>query len=59
MDRSSHTLVDIPEALAKLKENNPDVEIEYIYPDIDQVCDDLSLMLVEKANQAIKNAEYI
>ncbi len=59
MDRSSHTLVDIPEALAKLKENNPDVEIEYIYPNIDLVCDDLSLMLVEKANQTIKNGEYI
>lgn len=59
MGRSSHTLVDIPEALAKLKENNPDVEIEYIYPNLDQVCDDLTLMLVEKVNQAIKNAKYV
>jgi sirohydrochlorin cobaltochelatase len=59
MDRSSHTLVDIPKALAKLEEDNPDVEIEYVYPNIEQVCDDLSLMLVEKVNQAFENAECI
>jgi sirohydrochlorin cobaltochelatase len=59
MGRSSHTLVDIPDALAKLKENNPDVEIEYISPNLDQVCDDLTLMLVEKVNQAIKDAKYV
>jgi sirohydrochlorin cobaltochelatase len=59
MDRSSHTLVDIPEALAKLKEDNPDLEIEYVYPNIDLVCDDLALMLVEKVNQALKNVEYV
>jgi len=59
MDRSSHTLVDIPEAVANLKENNPDVEMEYIYPNIDQVCDDLTLMLVEKVNQAVKNGKYV
>jgi hypothetical protein len=51
--------VDIPEALEKLKENNPDVEIEYVYPNIDQVCDDLTQMLVEKVNRAIKNAKYV
>jgi len=59
MGRSSHTLVDIPKALAQLKEANPDVELEYIYPNIDQVCDDLSLMLVEKANRAIKDGENV
>ncbi|MGZ4893169.1 MAG: sirohydrochlorin chelatase [Halobacteriota archaeon] len=59
MDRSCHTLVDIPEALAKLKEDNPGVEIEYIHPNIDQVCDDLTLMLVEKVNQAIRNVECV
>ncbi|MDD1726123.1 MAG: CbiX/SirB N-terminal domain-containing protein, partial [Euryarchaeota archaeon] len=59
MDRSSHTLVDIPEAVTKLKENNPDVEMEYIYPNIELVCDDLTLMLVEKVNQAVKNGEYV
>jgi sirohydrochlorin ferrochelatase len=57
MDSSSHTLVDIPKALAKLEEDNSDVEMEYVYPDIEQVCDDLSVMLVEKVNQAIRNAE--
>jgi sirohydrochlorin cobaltochelatase len=59
VDRSSHTLADIPAAIAKLKEDNPDVEIEYIYPNIDLVCDDLTLMLVEKVNQAIKNGDNV
>ncbi len=59
MDRSSHTLIDIPEAVAKLKENNPDVEVEYIYPNIDPVCDDLSMMLVEKVNRAVEEREYV
>lgn len=59
MDRSSHTLVDIPEALDKLKKSNPDVEMEYIYPNIGLVCEDLTLMLREKVNHAIKRAEYI
>ncbi|MGZ4931979.1 MAG: sirohydrochlorin chelatase [Halobacteriota archaeon] len=54
MDRSSHTLIDIPEVVAKLKENNLDVVTEYIYPNIEQVCDDLGLMLVEKVNQAVE-----
>ena len=59
MDRSPHTLVDIPEALDKLRKDNPDVEMEYIYPDIDLVCDDLTLMLREKVNHAIEKTGYI
>ncbi len=54
MDRSSHTLVDIPETVAQLKNTNHDVELEYIYPNINLVCDDLGLMLVEKVNQAVE-----
>jgi sirohydrochlorin cobaltochelatase len=53
MDRSSQTLVDIPKAVEKLKDGSPDVEIDYTYPDIDLVCDDLGVMLVEKVNQTI------
>jgi sirohydrochlorin ferrochelatase len=59
MGRSSHRLVDIPDALAKLKENKADVEIEYIYPNIDQVCDDRTQMLVEKVNRTIQNVKYV
>ncbi len=58
MDRSSHTLVDIPEAVAQLQATNHDVELEYIYPNINLVCDDLSLMLVEKVDQGIQTGEH-
>ncbi len=59
MDRSSHTLVDIPEAVGQLRANNPDVELEYVYPNINVVCDDLGLMLAEKVDQATQAGEYV
>ncbi len=59
MDRSSHTLVDIPRAVAQLRANNPNVELEYVYPNINVVCDDLGLMLVEKVDQATQTGEYV
>jgi sirohydrochlorin ferrochelatase len=40
-DRSSHTLIDIPEAIARLKQRRPDVAVTYAYPDVDLVRDEL------------------
>jgi sirohydrochlorin cobaltochelatase len=40
-DRSSHTLIDIPEAIERLKQRRPGVEITYAYPDIDLVKNEL------------------
>ena len=47
-DRSSHTLIDIPEAIDRLKKRRPDVEITYAYPDIGLVKDDLTRAVVFK-----------
>ncbi len=41
-DRSSHTLIDIPEAIERLKKRRPDVEITYAYPDVDLVKNELA-----------------
>ena len=46
MDRSSHSLVDIPEAVDKLQKEYPSVELSYEEPDIDFVCPELAKMIV-------------
>jgi sirohydrochlorin ferrochelatase len=45
-DRSSHTLIDLPEAIERLRTRKPDVEITYAYPDIDLVKDELVRAIV-------------
>lgn len=55
MDRSSHSLVDIPEAVEKLQKKYPSVEMEYEKPDIDLVCPELSKIIVTKVEKAIIN----
>lgn len=52
-DRSSHTLVDIPEAVDSLRKAHPDIEMEYVYPDMSLVCDDLADIVIYKANEAL------
>ena len=53
MDWSSHSLVDIPEAVDKLQKEYPSVEMSYEEPDIDFVCPELSKMIVAKVENAI------
>jgi sirohydrochlorin ferrochelatase len=57
MDRSSHTLIDIPGAVEKLRRMRPGVEMSYIYPDIGLICEDLAQMIVKKANEAMISGE--
>lgn len=52
-DRSSHTLIDIPEAIDRLKKRRLDVEITYAYPDIGLVKDDLARAVVFKVERAL------
>ncbi|CAJ37836.1 predicted cobalamin biosynthesis protein (CbiX-like) [Methanocella arvoryzae MRE50] len=52
-DRSSHTLIDIPEAIEKLKARHPDIEMVYAYPDVDLVMSELARAVVFKIEQAI------
>ena len=53
MDRSSHTLIDIPEAIDKLQKSHPNVKMSYIKPNIDIVCAELANMIVNKVKKAI------
>ena len=53
MDRSSHTLIDIPEAIDKLQKSNPNIKMSYIKPNIDIVCAELANMIVNKVKKAI------
>ncbi len=54
MDRSSHSLVDIPEAINKLQKKYPSVNMSYEEPDIGLVCPELSKMIVSKIEKAIE-----
>lgn len=54
MDRSSHSLVDIPEAIAKLQKKYPKVELVYEEPNIDFVCPELAKMIITKVKKAIE-----
>lgn len=55
MDRSSHSLVDIPEAVLKLKQTHPSVEMSYVEPDIELVCTDLAKIITAKVDNVIKD----
>lgn len=57
MDRSSHTLIDIPAAIDKLRRQRPGIEMTYACPDIGLVCDDLAYMIARKANEAMITGE--
>ncbi len=53
MDRSSHSLVDIPEAIEKLQKTHPSVEMTYQKPDIDLVCTELAQIITSKLEKVI------
>jgi sirohydrochlorin cobaltochelatase len=55
MDRSSHSLVDIPEAIDKLQQAHPSVKMIYTEPDIDFVCTELAQIIVTKVEKFIFN----
>jgi sirohydrochlorin ferrochelatase len=52
-DRSSHTLLDIPEAIEKLKAKHPDLEMVYTYPDVELVMGELARAVGFKVEQAL------
>jgi sirohydrochlorin ferrochelatase len=52
-DRSSHTLIDIPEAVARLQQRRPDVKVTYAYPDVDLVKDELVRAIVYNIEQTV------
>ena len=51
-DRSSHTLIDIPEAIKHLRQRNPEMEVTYAYPDVDLVKDELARAIVYNVERA-------
>jgi len=53
MDRSSHSLVDIPEAIEKLQKLHPFVEMTYQKPDIELVCTELAQIITSKVEKVI------
>ncbi len=53
MDRNSHSLVDIPEAIDKLQKIHSSVEMSYIPPDIDRVNCELAKIIVAKMEKSI------
>ncbi len=54
-DRSSHALVDIPEAVARLKERQHGAEITYAYPDIDLVKEELVRAMIYNIEMALSS----
>jgi hypothetical protein len=60
MDRSSHSMVDLPEAIEKLQKIHPEVELIYAEPDLDLVCRDLvNLMVLKVKNSYLVNNDVI
>jgi sirohydrochlorin ferrochelatase len=55
-DRSSHTLIDIPEAIKRLQQRRPDVEVTYAYPDVDLVKDELVRAIVYNIEKVLEMA---
>ena len=51
--RSSHTLLDIPEAIDRLKAKHPEVDIVYAYPEQELVMGELAKAVSFKIEQAI------
>lgn len=58
MDRSSHSLVDIPEAIQKLQKKYPSVEMIYQSPNIDLVCPELAQIITSKVEKMILDNAY-
>lgn len=58
-DRSSHTLIDIPETIEKLKMIRPDIELTYVYPDIDLVLGELVSAILAKIDDALRSGEEL
>jgi len=54
IDRSSHTLVDIPQAIDKLQQANPSVKLIYKEPDIGLVCTELAKIIASKVEKVIE-----
>jgi sirohydrochlorin cobaltochelatase len=52
-DRSSHTLIDIPVAIERLKRRRPEVEIAYVYADVDLVKNELARAVAFNIEQAM------
>lgn len=52
-DRSSHTLLDIPEAIEKLRAKHPEIELVYAYPNEELVMAELARGVVFKVEQAL------
>jgi len=55
-DRSSHTLIDIPEAIKRLQQRRPDVEVTYAYPDVDLVKDELVRAIIYNIEKVLEMA---
>ncbi|HEY3274413.1 MAG TPA: CbiX/SirB N-terminal domain-containing protein [Methanocella sp.] len=55
-NRSSHTLIDIPEAIARLQQWRPDAEVTYAYPDLDLVKDELTRAIVYNIEKTLERA---
>lgn len=53
-DRSSHTLVDIPEAVLKLQESHPDIKMTYAYPNMALVSADFAAIIADKVYEALE-----
>lgn len=54
LDRSSHSLVDIPKAIEKLQNKYPDVKMFYDEPNLDLICPELALLMISKVKKALK-----
>jgi sirohydrochlorin ferrochelatase len=54
-DRSSHTLIDIPEAIEKLQRLHTGIKMTYTYPDMALVCEDFASIIADKAYDTLEN----
>ncbi|BAI61142.1 conserved hypothetical protein [Methanocella paludicola SANAE] len=53
-DRSSHTLVDIPDAVFKLQESHPGIKMTYAYPNMALVSADFAAIIADKVYEALE-----
>lgn len=53
-DRSSHTMMDIPQAVEKLQKTHPNVRMTYAYPDIGSMCEGFAAVIVDKVYDALE-----
>jgi sirohydrochlorin ferrochelatase len=54
-DRSSHSLLDIPEAIERQRKRYPDIRMAYAPPDVDLVMPQLARAVMEKLTEALKD----